>query len=516
MGIAIVGWKFKITKMDIINPGNLRWFYMLDALIEDENDAELIQRFKRCQDTLHKFPLYMEKPEQCGLLQNFNTVVIQKMCARFEQEKNFFNDSMGQEARQPLGNLSENQQKSNGNGSVISNSLADQIFGEENEFSFESKEPEQEMVPQSTDLVSGSSRKKMCKYGKDCYQRNTWHLQEFYHPGEGDHADPKYDEEGDDIKKIIDEAKQREIQEAEDLKMAMQLSQEMNEDNGLEEGFEDEFDQFINKPSAAFQLENSKSQIFDNGDISQNEGYQSVVQAGPSTQNVQKNSLRIIPEAMPTSANAYSKNTVSEFGGFSNSSDDEEMQSSQFSQKSKQVRMVGKLENVKENDQYAKDLELAMQLSQQYNQPNVSNEKVKNDQQNKTKKKLFGSDPIFQRLANSSDDEETEMNLNPPVNKKSKKMPSKGKVKNNIFDNDPIFKRLAELEDNEDEAEQQRNAKKKTKRKTQPSATITSSSSTQPNTSQQIDEDTSENELRTPKKRSTSQSPGSSQKKSGS
>ena len=63
-----------------------------------------------------------------------------------------------------------------------------------------------------------------------------------------------------------------------------------------------------------------------------------------------------------------------------------------------------------------------MQLSQQYNQPNVSNEKVRNDQKNKTKKKLFGSDPIFQRLANSSDDEETEMNLNPPVNKKSKKM----------------------------------------------------------------------------------------------
>ena len=47
--------------------------------------------------------------------------------------------------------------------------------------------------------------------------------------------DSKDDEEDDDIKKIIDEAKQREIQEAEDLKLAMQLSQEMN-DNGLEEG----------------------------------------------------------------------------------------------------------------------------------------------------------------------------------------------------------------------------------------------------------------------------------------
>ena len=93
-----------------------------------------------------------------------------------------------------------------------------------------------------------------------------------------------------------------------------------------------------------------------------------------------------------------------------------------------------------------------MQLSQQYNQPNVSNEKVRNDQKNKTKKKLFASDPIFQRLANSSDDEETETNLNPPVNKKSKKIPSKGKAKNNLFDNDPIFRRLAELEDNEDEA----------------------------------------------------------------
>ena len=104
--------------MDQINPGNLRWFYMLDALIEDENDVDLIQQFKKCQDTLHKFPLSLKEPEQCSLLQNFSTEVMNKMRARFEQEKNFFNESMVQEARQPLGNLSENQQQSNGNGSV--------------------------------------------------------------------------------------------------------------------------------------------------------------------------------------------------------------------------------------------------------------------------------------------------------------------------------------------------------------------------------------------------------------
>merc|ERR1712212_112365 len=109
-------------------------------------------------------------------------------------------------------------------------------------------------------------------------------------------------------------------------------------------------------------------------------------------------------------------------GGFSNSSDEGETQLSQFKGKSKQVEMVGKLENVKEKDQYAKDLELAMQLSQQYNKPSVSKEKVKTDQKRKIEKKLFGSDPIFQRLESSSDEE---MNLNSPVNKKSRKIPSK-------------------------------------------------------------------------------------------
>ena len=64
------------------------------------------------------------------------------------------------------------------------------------------------------------------------------------------------------------------MQEAEDLRLAMQLSQEMNDDNG----FEDEFDQFINKPSDAFQLENSKSRIFDDGDIPKNEVFQPQVE----------------------------------------------------------------------------------------------------------------------------------------------------------------------------------------------------------------------------------------------
>merc|ERR1719219_1997310 len=130
-----------------------------------------------------------------------------------------------------------------------------------------------------------------------------------------------------------------------------------------------------------------------------------------------------------------------DFGGFSNSSDEGETQLSQFETKSKQVKMVGKLEDVKQKDQYAKDLELALQLSQQYNKPSASNEKVKTDQKRKTEKKLFGSDPIFQRFSNSSDDEE--MNLNSPVNKKSKKISAKGKTKKNFIDKDPIFRNMA-------------------------------------------------------------------------
>ena len=52
------------------------------------------------------------------------------------------------------------------------------------------------------------------------------------------------------------------------------------------------------------------------------------------------------------------------FGGFSNSSDEGETQFSQFSQKSStQVKMVGKLENVKEKDQYAKGIILYRNLN---------------------------------------------------------------------------------------------------------------------------------------------------------
>ena len=130
-----------------LNPGNLRWFYMLEALIEDENDPELKNRFKRCQDILPKYPLVVKDVEGWEIFQNFDKVVIQKMRERIESEENFLNNTRNQETRQPLGNLSKNRQ----NGSaLLSNQMAEELFGPENEFSFDSLEPDTNMAVPST------------------------------------------------------------------------------------------------------------------------------------------------------------------------------------------------------------------------------------------------------------------------------------------------------------------------------------------------------------------------------
>ena len=473
-----------------LNSGNLRWFYILEALIEDENDPELKNRFKRCQDILPKYPLVIKDVEGWKIFQNFDEVVIQKMRERIELEENFLNNTRTQETRQRLGNLSENRQ----NGSaLLSNQMAEELFGPEKEFSFNSLEPDTNMAAPSTGSGSGKPGKKPCKYGRDCYRRNQWHLQEFSHPDDGNN-NPKDDDVDDDVEEFFynkDVTKKQELQEAEDLRLAMQLSQQMN----YNDRFQDEFDEICNKPSAAFELENSNPQIHNEGDVSQNEVFQSKALSASSTPNVQKD---YIPDAKLSLVNAFNENSMNDFGGFSNSSDEDEIQYSQFSQVSRKTnKMVGKLENVKEKDQYTKDLELALQLSQQYNQTNVSNERAKGDKKKK-------------KNENNSIDEE--LNINPSVDKKSKKIPLKGKAKNNIFANDPIFRRYAASSDDEAQ-EPPRVVNKKPKKKTQPSATITSANNTQPNTSQGNAAASSEDEVRTPRKRSTSQSPWSSEKK---
>ena len=142
-----------------LNSGNLRWFYILEALIEDENDPELKNRFKRCQDILPKYPLVIKDVEGWKIFQNFDEVVIQKMRERIELEENFLNNTRTQETRQRLGNLSENRQ----NGSaLLSNQMAEELFGPEKEFSFNSLEPDTNMAAPSTGSGSGKAGKKPC------------------------------------------------------------------------------------------------------------------------------------------------------------------------------------------------------------------------------------------------------------------------------------------------------------------------------------------------------------------
>ena len=94
-----------------INPVNYRWFYMLEDLINEENDPESVQQMRNCQGSLHKFPLAIYKPDKLDLLQHFKKEALDKIKARFAQEESILvspqkASSQVEDPRQPLEDIS--------------------------------------------------------------------------------------------------------------------------------------------------------------------------------------------------------------------------------------------------------------------------------------------------------------------------------------------------------------------------------------------------------------------------
>ena len=93
-----------------VNPVNYRWFYMLEDLINEENDPESVQQMRNCQGSLHKFPLAIYEPDKLDLLQHFKKEALDKIKARFKREESIFSPQKTspevEDLRQPLEDIS--------------------------------------------------------------------------------------------------------------------------------------------------------------------------------------------------------------------------------------------------------------------------------------------------------------------------------------------------------------------------------------------------------------------------
>ena len=64
------------------NPGNLRWKYTLESIIEREKNKEneqLVKQLMECLHSLAKYPLVLEEVTHCAILHGFNADIINMM-----------------------------------------------------------------------------------------------------------------------------------------------------------------------------------------------------------------------------------------------------------------------------------------------------------------------------------------------------------------------------------------------------------------------------------------------------
>ena len=64
------------------NPGNLRWKYTLESIIEREKKNKnevLVNQLMGCLASLAKFPLVLEEVTHCAILDGFNADIISMM-----------------------------------------------------------------------------------------------------------------------------------------------------------------------------------------------------------------------------------------------------------------------------------------------------------------------------------------------------------------------------------------------------------------------------------------------------
>ena len=73
--------------MECINPANLRWFYILEDIVEMESNEKIKSKLKQCQDSLLKYPLVIHNIDHCQLLRHFDAEIIDKIKARIQLEE---------------------------------------------------------------------------------------------------------------------------------------------------------------------------------------------------------------------------------------------------------------------------------------------------------------------------------------------------------------------------------------------------------------------------------------------
>ena len=102
-----------------INPANLRWFYVIDILIDSESNEAMINKLRKCQGSIKKAPLAIPDLQHLKLHEHFNKNVLEKIAARMDLEQNCLEVSGKREdIRQPLENISDNRQQSSKSSSV--------------------------------------------------------------------------------------------------------------------------------------------------------------------------------------------------------------------------------------------------------------------------------------------------------------------------------------------------------------------------------------------------------------
>ena len=80
--------------MEGCNPANLRWYYLIEDVVDDEHDEQMKFKLKQCQKSLCKYPLVINDVDHCGLLRHVDENVMTKIKRRIELERRRTNDVM--------------------------------------------------------------------------------------------------------------------------------------------------------------------------------------------------------------------------------------------------------------------------------------------------------------------------------------------------------------------------------------------------------------------------------------
>ena len=80
--------------MEGCNPANLRWYYLIEDVVDDEHDEQMKFKLKQCQKSLCKYPLVINNVDHCGLLRHVDENVMKKIKRRLDLERRRTNDIM--------------------------------------------------------------------------------------------------------------------------------------------------------------------------------------------------------------------------------------------------------------------------------------------------------------------------------------------------------------------------------------------------------------------------------------